>query len=201
MDWKGLVLVNKHFGYCKVTDQAGTRVKVHFIGANREAEYGVQAIERDFDWRPLPVGMKCNTADRGVCTITEAPFGPTDSHGAHEYVVIFEGEGAETARLSERELWPIPGSLSETPLGKIASLQARLRGEISGARRLPSCAAANRSRILPESARWPLAEWLCYHTRLLSLALLSTTLSGGTCWPMRSGLERPSRPEPLRISC
>ena len=37
--------------------------------------------------------------------------------------MVFEGEAAETARLSERELRPIPGSLSETPLSKIASLQ------------------------------------------------------------------------------
>ena len=110
MDWKGLVLVSKHFGYCKITDQAGSRVKVHFIGANREAEYGVQAIERDFEWRPIPVGMKCNTAERGVCTITEAPLVRAESHGAHEYLVVFEGEAAETARLTERELWPIPGS-------------------------------------------------------------------------------------------
>jgi hypothetical protein len=90
LDRKGLVLVNKHFGYCKITDQAGTRGRVHFLGANREAEYSVQAIERDFDWRPLPVGIKCKTAERGLCTIIEAPFRPTDGQGAHEYLVVFE---------------------------------------------------------------------------------------------------------------
>lgn len=123
LDWKGLVLVHRHFGYCKVIDQAATRVTVHFIGANRDVEYSVRSIERDFAWRPLPVGMKCKTVDGRECTITEAPFGPAETHGAHEYVVTFEGEGAETARLNERELWPIPDSVSETPLGKLASLQ------------------------------------------------------------------------------
>src|SRR5688500_10609001 len=100
LDWKGLVLVNKHFGYCKVTDQAGARVKVRFNGANREAHYGVKALERDFAWRPLPVGIKCDAGDRGLCTIVQAPFRPTDANGAHEYLVVFDGEGAETARLS-----------------------------------------------------------------------------------------------------
>lgn len=122
-DWNGLVLTNKHFGYCKVTNRAGTRVKIHFIGENRGAEYGLQALEHDFAWRPLPIGLKCNTASRGPCKIIQAPFGPSEADGSHGYLVIFDGDGAESARLSERELWPIPGSVSETPLGKLASLQ------------------------------------------------------------------------------
>lgn len=122
-DWKGLVLANKHFGYCKVTDHVGPRVKIHFIGENRRAEYGLRALEHDFAWRPLPVGLKCNTIDRGSCRIVQAPFGPTEGDGSHGYLVVFDGEGAESAHLSERDLWPIPGSVAETPLGKLVSLQ------------------------------------------------------------------------------
>jgi ATP-dependent helicase HepA len=49
---------------------------------------------------------------------------PADNDEAHEYLVVFDGDAGETARLSERDLWPIPGSLAETPLTKLTSLQS-----------------------------------------------------------------------------
>jgi ATP-dependent helicase HepA len=72
----------------------------------------------------MPIGMKCRTQDRGTCTIVEASFEPVASSGVYEYLVVFDGGAGQTARLTERELWPIPGSLAETPLTKLVGLQA-----------------------------------------------------------------------------
>ena len=126
MDLKGVILVHRDFGYCKITAHSGNSVEVHFIGTNRGARYSVQAIaaQKDFKWRAMPVGMKCHVPGRSVCTITEASFGPSETHGLHDYLVAFEGDAVETARLSERELWPIPESLTETPLTRLVGLQA-----------------------------------------------------------------------------
>ena len=68
LDLKGLVLVSRHFGYCKITDHSSGRVQIHFIGANRDAWYGEQVVaaQNDFKWRPLPVGLKCDVPDRGI---------------------------------------------------------------------------------------------------------------------------------------
>ena len=126
MDIKGLVLVNRDFGYCKIIDHSGQFVSVRFVGTNRDARYTVQAIARheDFSWRPMPVGLQCHTPDGRIGTIVDASFHPSEADGAHEYVLAYEGDAGETARVSERALWPIPGSLSETPLNLIANLQA-----------------------------------------------------------------------------
>jgi len=126
LDLDGLVLINRDFGYCKITAHTGNSVRVRFIGTNRDAWYGVQVVaaQRDFKWQPMPVGLKCRKADRGVCTVIEAPFKPSDVQGVHEYLVRFDDAAGETARLSERDLWPIPGSLVETPATKLANLQA-----------------------------------------------------------------------------
>lgn len=125
MDLEGVILVHRDFGYCKVTAHNGNTVQVHFTGTDRTASYGVQAIaaQKDFKWRPIPVGMQCRVAERGTCTIAEASFGPSETHGVHDYLVIFEGEAGETARLTERELWPIPGSLIESPLTRLTALR------------------------------------------------------------------------------
>ncbi|MBL0427959.1 SNF2-related protein [Ramlibacter alkalitolerans] len=125
MDLDGLVLVNRDFGYCKITAHTGNSVRVKFIGTNRDAWYGVQVVaaQKDFRWTPMPAGLKCRVPDRGLCTIIEVPFQPSSAHGVHEYLVLFDGDAGETARLTERELWPIPGSLAETPLTRLTSLQ------------------------------------------------------------------------------
>ena len=126
MDIKGLVLFSRDFGYCKITDHSGQFVSVRFIGTNRDARYSAHAIvsEEDFSWRPMPVGLQCRTLEGRIGTIVDAAFQPSETHGAHEYVLAYDGDAGETARLSERDLWPIPGSLSETPLNLITSLQA-----------------------------------------------------------------------------
>lgn len=126
MDLEGLVLVSRDFGYCKITAHHGGSVRIHFIATKRDALYGVNAVaeQRDFKWRPLPVGLRCRVANRGVCTIAEAPFSPSESEKVYVYLVVFDGDAGETARLSERDLWPIPDSLVETPLTKLTSLQA-----------------------------------------------------------------------------
>lgn len=125
MDLDGVVLFNRDFGYCKITAHTGNSVRVHFIGTNRDAWYGVQVIaaQKDFKWQAMPAGLKCRVANRGLCTIIEVPFQPSKDHGVHEYLVLFDGEAGETARLTELELWPIPGSLAETPLTRLTSLQ------------------------------------------------------------------------------
>lgn len=141
MDLDGLVLTNRDFGYCKITAHTGNQVRVRFIGTNRDAWYGVGVIaaQRDFKWQPLPVGLKCRVDDRGTCTVIEAPFEPSQAEGVHEYVVRFDDAAGEAAHLSERELWPIPGSLVETPATKLASLQVdslssfRARGRLQSA--------------------------------------------------------------------
>jgi ATP-dependent helicase HepA len=126
VDLKGLVLVNRDFGYCKITSHSVNTVQIRFIGTGRDACYSVQAIaaQKDFKWRPMPVGLQCHTLDNRVCTIVEASFQPSETCGVYEYVVVFEGDAGETARLNERDLWPIPGTLSETPLSKIVGLQS-----------------------------------------------------------------------------
>lgn len=126
MDLEGLILVSRDFGYCKITAHSGASVRVHFIGTKRDAWYGVQAIaaQRDFKWRPMPVGLKCRASDRGICTIAESPFQTSETDKVHEYLVVFDGDAGETARMSERDLWPIPGSLAETPLSRLTTLHA-----------------------------------------------------------------------------
>lgn len=125
LDLDGLVLTNRDFGYCKITAHMDNQVRVRFIGTNRDAWYSVEVIaaQRDFKWQPLPVGLKCRVDDRGTCTVIEAPFKPSQAQGIHEYVVRFDDAAGEAAHLSERELWPIPGSLVETPMTKLTSLQ------------------------------------------------------------------------------
>lgn len=126
IDPKGLVLVSRDFGFCKITAYDGRSVRIHFVATKRDAWYGINAIaaQKDFKWRPMPVGLKCRVAERGICTIVEAPFEPSATEQVYTYLVEFEGEAGETAKLTERELWPIPDSLSETPLTKLSGLQA-----------------------------------------------------------------------------
>lgn len=131
MNLDGLVLVNRDFGYCKITAHTGNNVRVRFIGTGRDAWYGVQVVaaQKDFRWQPMPVGLKCRVADeegveRGVCTVIESPFEPSGPQGLHEYVVRFDDAAGNTARLTERDLWPIPGSLAATPQTQLANLQA-----------------------------------------------------------------------------
>ncbi|MDM0117528.1 SNF2-related protein [Variovorax sp. J22R133] len=122
---QGLILFSREFGYCKITDHSGQRVRVRFCGNNREVTYTAAqvAAQRDFWWRPLPVGLKCRVEGRGVCTVIQPSFRVNDASHVHEYVVQFDGVADDTARLGERELWPIPDSLVETPLSRTVSLQ------------------------------------------------------------------------------
>ncbi|SPD63022.1 protein of unknown function [Cupriavidus taiwanensis] len=83
----------------------------------------VVAEQRDFKWKPLPVGLKCEVKGRGSCAIIDSSFRVNEASGVYEYVVEFDGDGRESAKLSERDLWPIPGSLIETPLTRMAGLQ------------------------------------------------------------------------------
>lgn len=125
-DLEGLVLVSDGFGYCKITAHTGAQIRIHFVGQAREAWYGVNVVaaQKDFKWRPMPIGLRCKVVERGTCTIAEASFEPVESSGVYEYLVVFDGVAGLTDRVTERELWPIPGSLAETPLTKLTGLQA-----------------------------------------------------------------------------
>lgn len=166
-DLEGLVLFSEGFGYGKITSHIDARVCIRFVGQNRDAWYGVNVVaaQRDFKWTSMPIGLKCRAQERGICTIVEASFEPAPSSGVYEYLVVFEGEAGQTARLTERELWPIPGSLAETPLTKLTGLQAgpvahfrareaflaalrQVERESAGIRAL----AASRISILPHQA-------------------------------------------------
>jgi ATP-dependent helicase HepA len=98
---------------------------VRFCGTGRDAWYTLDAVlkKNDFQWGPLPLGLRCIVEGRGNCVIIHSPFGPSEVSGTHEYIVEFDSQGGETATLSERELWPIPDSLVETPLTRLAGLQ------------------------------------------------------------------------------
>lgn len=124
-DIDGLVLNSRQFGLCKVVLHLNRQVQVRFCGTGRDASYTIEAIAngKDFKWGPLPVGLRCKVDGRGECTIIRSPFSPSEASGVHEYVVEFDTEGRETGTLTERELWPIPGSLTETPLTRLAGLQ------------------------------------------------------------------------------
>jgi ATP-dependent helicase HepA len=67
--------------------------------------------------------MRCKVNDRGECIITKAPLGPDENSQVHEYTVEFDNESKETARLTERDLWPIATSLTETAQTRLASLR------------------------------------------------------------------------------
>lgn len=125
LDLNGLIFHHRDFGYCKITGQADSTVRVNFISTNRDSWYGIQSIaaQKEFKWRPLPVGLKCNVSNRGNCTIIESAFAPDSVTGVHEYLIKFDEEEGLTARVSERELRPIPGSLIETPITRLISLQ------------------------------------------------------------------------------
>ncbi len=125
IDLVGLIFNSKQFGYCKVVSQNNRHVQVRFCGTDREVQYTLEAILRgkDFQWKPLPIGLHCLVDGRGECAILQSPFGPSESSQVHEYVVEFPSEGHSTASLNERELWPIPGSLTETPQTKLAAFQ------------------------------------------------------------------------------
>ena len=121
----GLIFNSKQFGYCKVVSQLNRQVQVRFCGTDREAQYTLESLVRgkDFQWKPLPVGLHCLVEGRGECTILQSPFEPAETSQVHEYAVEFQSEGHDTALLSERDLWPIPGSLTETPQTKLAAFQ------------------------------------------------------------------------------
>lgn len=121
---EGIVLHSRNFGYCKVTEQRGQQLLIRFCGTDRETWYTVATVaqQRDFKWAPLPVGLRCRIPKRGECTISGASFGVNEKTRVHEYTVEFDGDAHETARLSERDLWPIPGSLTETPLTRACGL-------------------------------------------------------------------------------
>lgn len=125
IDLIGLIFNSKQFGYCKVVSQNNRQVQVRFCGTEREVQYTLETILRgkDFDWKPMPVGLHCLVEGRGECTILQSPFGPSESSQVHEYSVEFPSEGHSTALLSERDLWPIPGSLTETPQTKLVAFQ------------------------------------------------------------------------------
>jgi ATP-dependent helicase HepA len=126
LDLNGLILHHRDFGYCKITGQAESTVRVNFISTNRDSWYGIPAIaaQKEFRWRPLPVGLKCAVPNRGTCTIIESAFKPSATSGVHEYLVAFDEEEGLTDRLSEREMRPIPGSLTETPKTRFLGLQS-----------------------------------------------------------------------------
>lgn len=122
---EGLIFNSRQFGYCKVVEQTNRQVQVRFCGTDREAFYTLETLLRgkDFKWQPLPVGMRCKVVGRGECSILQSPFEPDETSRVHEYVVEFRSEGNATAKLSERDLWPIPGSVTETPETKLAAFQ------------------------------------------------------------------------------
>ena len=153
----GLIFESRQFGYCKVVSQKQRQVQIRFCGTEREAQYTLDFLlsGKDFRWNPLPVGLHCLVAGRGECTIVQSCFEPSGLSQVHEYAVEFKSEGHATATLSERDLWPIPGSLTETPQTKLSSLQfdpwahfrarddllkalARLHQETAGIRALAS---------------------------------------------------------------
>lgn len=125
IDLEGLVFNSRQFGYCKVVTHLDRRVQVRFCGTERDAWYTLDSLLRgkDFKWEPLPAGLRCRVKGRGECSIVRSPFGPSDGSGEHEYTVEFESEGREAATLTERDLWPILGSLVDTPLARIAGLR------------------------------------------------------------------------------
>ena len=125
VDLEGLVFNSPQFGYCKVVSHLNRQVQVRFCGTGREAVYTLETLLRgkDFKWVPLPAGLRCTVEGRGECSIVHSPFGPDQTTQVHEYTVEFESQGRETAALSERDLWPIPGSLTETPQTRLAGLR------------------------------------------------------------------------------
>lgn len=124
-DLEGLIFNSMQFGHCKVVRHINRQVQVRFCGTGRDATYTLETLVRgkDFRWEPLPIGQRCTVEGRGECLIVQAPFGPDQVSRVHEYSVEFTSEGRETATLSERALWPIAGSLSETPETRLAGLQ------------------------------------------------------------------------------
>jgi ATP-dependent helicase HepA len=119
----GLIFRHKDFGYAKIKSKADRQVRVRFVGQGRDAFYAADALEKkpDFSHDALPIGLGCKVESRGSCRITEASFSVGESDGAYSYVVVFDADGL-TARVSERELWPIPDSVAETPLSKLIGL-------------------------------------------------------------------------------
>jgi ATP-dependent helicase HepA len=122
---EGLILHSKQFGYCKVVSQVGRQADVRFCGTDRDATYTLETLlaGKDFQWHPLPLGMRCKVKSRGECIITKAPLERDERSQVHEYTVEFDNESKESARLTERELWPIVGSLTETAKTRLASLR------------------------------------------------------------------------------
>ena len=125
LDLEGLIFNSRQFGYCKVVTHLDRQVQIRFCGTDRNAWYTLDVVlqGKDFKWEALPAGLLCKVEGRGRCSIAQSPFGPSEVSGVHEYTVEFESEGRETARLSERLLWPLPGSLVETPLTRVTGLR------------------------------------------------------------------------------
>lgn len=125
LNLNGLVFHSPQFGYAKVVSHDNRTVLLHFSGTNREVRYTLESLTRgqDFQWVPLPVGTRCETEDRGDCVVTQAPFGPDEYLKVHEYTVEFDGASKYSARLTERELWPIATDLTETVLTRLVGLR------------------------------------------------------------------------------
>jgi ATP-dependent helicase HepA len=122
---EGLIFKSAQFGYCKVVSYVNRQVQVQFSGTGREAVYTLDALLRgkDFYWGPLPTGLRCRVDGRGECIVVKSPYAPDDATKVHEYIVEFDSQGRETTTLSERDLWPIAESLTETPQTRVSSLQ------------------------------------------------------------------------------
>jgi ATP-dependent helicase HepA len=122
---EGLILKSKQFGYCKVVTHWGRQAGVRFCGTGRDVTYTLEVLlgGKDFEWQPLPVGMRCKVNTRGECIVTKAPLGPDERSQVHEYTVEFDNESKESDRLTERDLWPIATSLTETAQTRLASLR------------------------------------------------------------------------------
>jgi len=119
----GIVLINREFGYCKIVDHENQRVKIHFCGTQRESWYSNSVLRTDFEWAPITVGLQCRVEKRGTCTIISPSIKVNELSGVHEYLVEFDDESGERLHVSERDLWPIPDSLVETPRTQVLSLK------------------------------------------------------------------------------
>jgi ATP-dependent helicase HepA len=119
----GIVLINREFGYCKIVSHENQRIKIHFCGTQRESWYSNSVLRTDFEWTPMSVGLKCRVNDKGICTVISPSIKVNEMSGVHEYLVEFDDESGEKIYVGERDLWPIPDSLVETPRTQISSLK------------------------------------------------------------------------------
>jgi ATP-dependent helicase HepA len=124
MDYIGMVLWHKTYGYCKLVelDPKSRTLQVQFCGTDRRANFALSALQGDLKHKPLPLECVVSTEERGIGSLIQVPP-PGGTQDFFHYVVRFDNTG-ETANIDERLITPHSSHPKETLLSRMGACDA-----------------------------------------------------------------------------